>query len=113
MQVPSKKTLKIAMLQVPVKPEVPANIQWIKENGSNTSDVLILPEMWNCPYENEAMQKAVSYQEQSIAALQELSLKNNKSLLVAAFLIKKEIRSTICVLFLTKAAKLRIMPRCI
>ena len=78
MQVPSKKTLKIAMLQVPVKPEVPANIQWIKENGSNTSDVLILPEMWNCPYENEAMQKAVSYQEQSIAALQELSLKNQQ-----------------------------------
>lgn len=70
--------MKIAMLQVPIVENVLSNLSWVKENSSNHSDVLILPEMWNCPYQNKNMKEAIAYQEESIQLLKDLSLRNKQ-----------------------------------
>ncbi len=70
--------MKIAMLQVPVCEDVPSNLKWVKENSLNHSDVLVLPEMWNCPYQNKNMKEAIVWQEKSIQLIKELSIQNNQ-----------------------------------
>ncbi len=70
--------MKIAMLQVPVSENISSNLNWVKENSDNHSDVLVLPEIWNCPYQNKNMEEAILWQEKSIQVIQEISIKNKQ-----------------------------------
>ena len=70
--------MKIAMLQVPVVEDILSNLNWVKENSLNSCDVLVLPEMWNCPYQNKNMKEAIAYQEESLQLLKEISYTNKQ-----------------------------------
>lgn len=70
--------LSIAMLQVPVSSSIKENIEWVRAHSSNSCDVLVLPEIWNCPYQNEEMKGAIDSQDDCIALIKELSIQNSQ-----------------------------------
>ncbi|WP_294686780.1 nitrilase-related carbon-nitrogen hydrolase, partial [uncultured Faecalicoccus sp.] len=69
--------MKIAMLQIQVQEDVKANLNQVQtlalQSRKEGADILVLPEMWNCPYINEQIKKSVSSYDLCQELLQTLS----------------------------------------
>eukprot|EP01025_Chloroclados_australasicus_P055327 TRINITY_DN6680_c0_g1_i2.p2 TRINITY_DN6680_c0_g1~~TRINITY_DN6680_c0_g1_i2.p2 ORF type:complete len:156 (+),score=9.46 TRINITY_DN6680_c0_g1_i2:38-505(+) len=54
----SKQNVKLGLCQMLVRKEKEANIQtaekYIRDAASQGADLVVLPEMWNCPYSNDS-----------------------------------------------------------
>ncbi|MBB5182980.1 nitrilase-related carbon-nitrogen hydrolase [Catenisphaera adipataccumulans] len=63
--------MNITMIQVPVTPSAEQNILYLQSmtDACKNSDIVVLPEMWNAPYDNEAMKKAADSQEKCMEAM--------------------------------------------
>jgi hypothetical protein len=57
----SKKTVRVALCQVPVTPNKEENIKvtrkYIREAVKNGAEIVVLPEIWNSPYATSAFPK--------------------------------------------------------
>lgn len=69
--------MKIAMLQIQVQEDVKDNLNQVQslaiQSRKEGADILVLPEMWNCPYINEQIKKSVSSYDLCKELLQTLS----------------------------------------
>lgn len=67
--------MKIAMIQVPVEEDIKKNISYVQSciPQCKEADVIVLPEIWNCPYDNTCMKNSIEFQEEAKQVLQEVS----------------------------------------
>lgn len=82
------KKIKIALCQMNVVDDKEKNIQkaikMIKEAKKENSDIAILPEMFNCPYENEKFIEYAEYREDSHTLKSMSSIAKNENIYVLA-----------------------------
>ena len=72
--------MKICMYQMSVSMDNQQNIAKLKHIPD--CDILVLPEMWNCPYHNDALKTAYLRHDESLEALKETA-RTNKIWIVA------------------------------
>lgn len=70
-----KNNLKIDLKQIKVSEDLNTNLE--KLDQIKPCDVLVLPEMWNCPYHNDALKDAYLYHDQSLNKMINTAKKNH------------------------------------
>ena len=81
--------MKICMYQMSVSMDNQQNIAKLKHIPD--CDILVLPEMWNCPYHNDALKTAYLRHDESLEALKETA-RTNKIWIVAGSICANKLR---------------------
>ena len=71
--------MKVGIIQNLVTDDISLNIKEMKKQIEQCdADFIVLPEMWNCPYENEIMKTSISYFKESYDMLKETAKQTKK-----------------------------------
>lgn len=61
--------MKVQLVQLPVTPDIEENIRLMTESLDPACDLAVLPELWNCPYDNDRIRDAARWDECCLQAM--------------------------------------------
>ncbi len=83
--------MKTGIIQIKVDPDPQKNIDQLLHYSQQTkeADIVVLPELWICPYDNGKIKESVRYQKQAMDALRTISARYHQ-ILVGGTIVEKQ-----------------------